>query len=225
MAKRKEFNSPVGIGHYPCIVEPNTTFNPEGVWKCGLILDPENNKEHKEFIDKLTAKVDEYYDSVIAEWSEDPKKKKRVKKLEKQYPFEQHTDADGNELSTVHVKFKKNAVITSSKTGKTFHTKVPLFNGKGEPCTPAMVCNGSLLKIRFSIREYAIPATNACGITLGLEGVQIIELVDTFERTAEDMGFTPVEGDNVYDGTSSPVEDATFDESDDSTTSEEDGDF
>jgi hypothetical protein len=158
--------TPKGISNYTWLSRPDTKFNPDGVYSVTLAFD-KKTKGVKEMCKKL---MDEY------------KKAQKPKKKAGKKPYEE------NDEGKIEVRFNQKAIIRT-KDGEEFKKTVALLDSKGKP-VKADVGNGSTLKACFSIRPYDF---NGCGISIDLNAVQIVDLVEytgsNFEFEEEAGGF------------------------------------
>src|SRR5699024_3019131 len=83
------------------------------------------------------------------------------------------------------------------RKGRRWNRKPQFFDAKGKPMLKVPdIWGGTVGKVSFSFVTdgYFIPGTGACGISLQLEAVQIIDLVSAGQRSADDYGFGEEEG-------------------------------
>ena len=99
----------------------------------------------------------------------------------------QETDAEGNELGTTVLKFKKNGSF-KDKTGAKQLTKLPLFDSKKNPVT-APIWGGSIVVVAGHYMPW-VSAKNEYGVKLAMDAVQVIELKSGGSGgTADSYGF------------------------------------
>ena len=84
-----------------------------------------------------------------------------------------------------------------------------------------------MVSINFEPDGYFIPGTGACGLSLKLAGVQILELVSSNGREAKSLGFGRVEGYEGIEESSegSSVENEEDEEGSNGAPGDEDEDF
>lgn len=196
------FYTPKGISNYTWLSRPDTKFNPDGVYSVTLAFD-KGTKGVKEMCKKL---MDAY------KAAQKPKKKAGNK------PYKE------NDEGKIEVRFNQKAVIRT-KDGEEFKKTVALLDSKGKP-VKADVGNGSTLKACYSIRPYDY---NGCGISIDLNAVQIVDLVEytgsNFEFGEEDGGFEGEETDDEVNTENWDNDDAdTQEEEEEDTGSEDDED-
>ena len=210
MAKRKKITTPLGRARYPWLTEPDTKFDPEGVFRVQLIL---NAKENEEFLDRLDAMADEAFEDAKEDLKE--KKPQDVEKVRRKDPYEYIYDDSGNKTKKVFVKFKMNHIITTD-SGK-IELEPDLFDAKGKyiDLDDFNVTGGSEIRVNFTPRKYYMASNKLAGISLQLNAVQIVELAkrggdpDYYGFGEEEDGFDvdeEVGGDSDYE---------TFEEGDD----------
>ena len=219
MAKKKRvrLTSPVGIAKYPWLNKPDTKFDPQGVFRVSLLLDP---KEHKEFLERLDAMVDQS----VAEAKKELQKKRPqdVAKLIEKPAYEKEYDSEGVETGMVEVKFKMKHII-NTKNGDMVLTP-DIFDAKGKVIdrSEVKIFGGSKLRINFTPNPYYMASTKMAGVSMQLNAVQVIELA---ERGADSSfyGFGEVEDgfdadvyttDSEKDSSSEDYETPDFDEED-----------
>lgn len=185
MAK-KLLTSPKGTAVWPWLHKPDTKFKAEGQYKVGLRLksdDPGAIKLMKQIDDAAAQSV-----ATAREAAETPKAKKLVKPCEDK-PYSMETDDDDNETGYVVFNFKMTASGKSRATGKEFTMRPALFDGTGTPLDgDTQVGGGSVIRVSFEIAEFFQVKIGA-GVSLRLNGVQIIKLVEFGGGDAEYHGF------------------------------------
>lgn len=167
--------TPVGTLQYPSLIEADTRFNPEGMFKTNIVIPAGDAAD----------KFEEVLENARLSAIEDEKAKSGGKKIKvnTSVPFERD---DSNNLV---VKAKLPARV-ETKTGKSWQQRPALFDSKGQKLvTDGMrVGSGTRARVSIEIAPYNVPATGA-GISLRLRGVQIIELREPSGGRAEDFGF------------------------------------
>ena len=108
-------------------------------------------------------------------------------------------DDDGNPTGQFFIKAKAKAEgITNS--GKAWKFRPTVFDSKGKPFPekdPPLIGNGSTGRIAITAYAYAAPI--GYGVSIRLEAVQVINLVEYGGKTAMDFGFAVEEGYSVDD--------------------------
>jgi hypothetical protein len=189
MSKKKFINflTPKGITKFSYLVKPDDgeKIDADPSWKTTLLLDPEAEGV-QEFLQFLDAQLEEAAAHFHSE-------KPATKKYSLTSPYSDELDKDGEETGMIAINVKKK---TQSKDGTAL--KAPaLFDAKGKRCYPDAVFGGSQVIIAGHLFPYAMGSTKSIGLSLKLDGVQIIELVEASGATAEQLGFTAQDG---YEG-------------------------
>lgn len=93
-------------------------------------------------------------------------------------------------------KFKTKSTYTT-KSGDVLNRVIPIYDSKGKPLPKdTEVGHGSIVKVAYSIHPYYKTKTIK-GLTLYLNAVQVLELVERGERDATSYGFGAEEGGYV----------------------------
>lgn len=177
-----------GRAVFPKLNEPDTKFNPEGVYTTKLIMTPEE-------AEPLLAQLERMQDDAVKK-AQAKKKGKRVKTQD--LPIQPEYDEEGNETGNFELKTKMKASGVSQKTGKPWTRKLPLFDAQGNP-TNVRVGGGSEIIVAMEPSAYD-SASIGVGVTLRLEAVQVISLASGGGRDASGFGFGAVEGGFVSSG-------------------------
>jgi hypothetical protein len=202
-------NTPKGIAKYPWLNKPNTTFNPLGEYKVGLLL-PANSAEAESLISQIDgwleeslkqakADVQKQYDTAVlsGKGAEAAKKKAELAQIKKAAPpYTVELDKDsGEETGNIEFKFKLKAQITNRKTGKVIKMSPRLFDSAGNALKDdTAIFGGSIIKVNFTPNFTYMPSTKEAFVSLRLNAVQVIELVSGLGSTADSFGFTVEEG-------------------------------
>ena len=180
--------SPAGIAVWPHLNSPDTKFDKgdgSGEYKVDVKLDEATAQP---VIDKLQKILDQYHAEEI---SQNPK----VKQFNTHLPIQEEVDDQGNLTGSWILRVKQKARIHTNNNGPV-DMKVALFDAKRRP-TNAEIGGGSTLKVATTIVPYTMPSNKAVGISLRLNAVQVINLV---------------EGGSEGDGSMFDVEDGFSDE-------------
>ena len=199
--------TPVCKFQYPKLVEPETKFNPEGVYKITGLIDP---RDADDIAAQLDALLTRHKESLKAQA---PTQKFKLSDLP--YGFE---DIDGTPYFVVKSKMKAKGI---DRDGRAWSAAPALFDAKGGAIkdreTLKNMWSGTVGRISVDACPFYQAAIGA-GITLRLRAVQIISLVEgggdasSFGFGEED-GWTPAgKSDEVpWDSsTSIPVDEADF---------------
>ena len=200
--------SPAGIAVWPYLNSPDTKFDNGGAgeYKVSVKL---TEAAAQPVIDKLQKILDQYQAEEI---SQNPK----VKQFTPRLPIEEEVDDQGNLTGNWLLKVKQKAQITTANG--IVDMKVALFDAKRRP-TNAEIGGGSTLKVATTIVPYTMPSNKAVGISLRLNAVQVINLV---EGGSEGDGSMFDVEDGFSDETSALASSFTKNSSDLSTTGDTD---
>lgn len=199
-AKRPQFTSPKGTFKYPRLNEADTKFKDEGEFSVKLVLSKDDAEPliaklkplHDEAVTKGKAAFKELKPDVKAKLA-----KKGIKNAVINAFYSDEVDAEGNETGNVEFNIKRTASGVNKKTNKPWEIKsIPMFDAKGKKIA-VNPWGGTVGKVTFTVGDYFIAGTAACGIKLSLEAVQILELVQGGEKSASGYGFEEEEG---YEG-------------------------
>ena len=159
--------SPAGIAVWPYLNSPDTKFDNGGAgeYKVSVKL---TEAAAQPVIDKLQKILDQYHAEEI---SQNPK----VKQFNTHLPIQEEVDDQGNLTGNWLLKVKQKAQITTANG--IVDMKVALFDAKRRP-TNAEIGGGSTLKVATTIVPYTMPSNKSVGISLRLNAVQVINLVE-----------------------------------------------
>lgn len=170
MAKKEmlKIATPKGKLHYPWLRVPDVKFNSEGVYKCGIVLDKDDPKV-VDIVGKLDALLDESYQKALKECK--PQDKSKVQKAEPyKLEFTEAGEETGNIIITAKSKYKPRVVDASL-------VELP------DEISPY---GGTIGKMSVFADTYYMASTKTAGVTLYLQGVQVLKLVT---GAGADMGF------------------------------------
>lgn len=209
-----KFMSPLGVAIFPKLNAPDTKFKDAGEYQCKLRLSAEDSEV---FIEQIEAQLKAYWPIAKAELEDKlanaktGKQKAEAKKAleemkEAEKPYKPDYDDDGNETGEYVFNFKSPASWVKDKgkaTEKVMPIKPAIFDAKGKELkNPPEIWGGSKLYVAGTFRPFNMPI--GVGISLRLEGVQIIELNQGGgNRSASGFGFGAQEGG--YEGDDLPA--------------------
>lgn len=175
MAKKLSV-TPKGILVYPHLNAPDFKFNAAGVYSTKLRLDAVEGEQ-------FNARIDAFIERAVADAKADEKNRgKKIKPADS--PCVQQEDG------TYLVNFKMVASGVNKKTGETFKRVPTLIDGDMRPLSrDAKIGGGSIAKISFEPSTFYTSLIGA-GVSLRLEGVQVIELREWDARSGESLGFS-----------------------------------
>mgnify|MGYP003109464067 FL=1 len=172
--------TPVGVGKYVFINEPQTKFDPNGVYNVSLVMSEKDASP-------LMTTLDEQLELAKTQALETAKPQKRDS-LSINKPYTREYDDNGVETGNIEFKFKMTAKYTT-RDGEVRERKPTIVDTKRNTVSE-IVGSGSKLKVAFNARPYYMPSANAYGVSCFLSAVQVIELkgVDVSDF-AEEEGF------------------------------------
>lgn len=187
--KKKPSVTPAGRAIFPRLNEPDTKFNEDGVYTVTLALEGEEAQAMIEVIEEAKKEA-------MAMAKKQIKGKKKPKEAD--LPYFEVLDENEEETGEIGFKFKMKASGVSKKTGKRWERRPALFDAKTKRINAdtTQIWGGSIIKVSYTADPYYVPALGA-GVSLRLEGVQVIELVTAGGKSASDLGFGEEDG---YEG-------------------------
>lgn len=199
-----KLNTPIGVGQYLYLEQPDFEYNSAGDWKVKLFLDPT-----KDEVKTMMAEMDELLEKAMVYFTdkaETPKKKKLVRPSDNT-PYYFETDDDDEPTGRIFLNPKSIASGTTSE-GETWKRQMPIFDAAGVRVTEKLNAgSGTTMRVSLLLRAY-FNVQSGVGVSLRLTAVQIIDLKQFGGgvRTAEDAGFGKVEGGFSADSFESPTE-------------------
>ena len=177
-----KLTTPVCKFQYPKLIEPETKFNPEGVYKVTAALDAEDATDIANQLDQLLTRHKESLKTQA------PTQKFKLADLP--YGFE---DIDGKPCFVIKTKMKAKGI---DRDGRAWSAAPALFDAKGRAVKDRDALkgmwSGTVGKVSFEACPFHQAAIGA-GITLRLKAVQIISLIEG-GGSAEGYGFGEEEG-------------------------------
>lgn len=172
--------TPIGVTEYPWLTQPDTAFNPEGVYHTKLIVPGDKAEEHIKVINDVIAK------QIAEQHKKAPDNIKAIKRA----PLPYVRQEDG----TVKFTFKMKASGINSKTKQPFTQKPNIVDGQLQPLDPDKnIFGGSKVKIVYEPVGYNVSSTGV-GCTLRLKTVQVAKLVDNSSAL---QGLTPISEEDI----------------------------
>lgn len=207
--KAKNYVTPDGVAKYAHLNQPQTNFKAQGVYGVHLILDP-NEPTVAAWIEGLKA---EEAKGFAAAQQENPKAVNKTVLIKP----DTSKDSDNNDIPTgkVVVKFSHDASGTRKDKAE-WTWKPDLFDANGTPLPKGVVVyGGSRIAVAYQMKNVLMP-TGDYYLSLKLQGVQILSLVDSFTREASSLGFAKRDGyiadsQNAF-GEEAPAEDGAAEE-------------
>lgn len=179
--KRERLTTPRAALKFSNLLKPNTKFakgDDPGNFDAVILLTPKTNPEHKAFMAGLKKRTDE---AAAAQIQSDPK----LKTYKVAYPYKPDRDAEGNETGNYTIRFK-----TSARNPDGTTRVVPLFDASGQPVTSApRIGRGTEVCISYNPKGFAMPKDRELGLTMYLNAVQILKLVEYVGGGSGSYGF------------------------------------
>ena len=174
MAKMK---TPRGKAMWAKVITPDTKWVADGEYSINLIFDASDD-EVKELCADLEEMVEE---KRKAEAEANPNAYKKLPDglpLSAQ-PYKEVEDDNGNETGEIQMKFKMKAKI-QLKDGSVYEPKPVVVDSKAQPIKDPdfRIGNGSICRIQFDASPYCMPSTKTAGVSLRLNAVQVLSLVE-----------------------------------------------
>lgn len=192
---KKVYVTPKVELHWAKVHEPDTKFNPDGDYSVEARVSQEQGQKLCDWLTKVLQHAH----------AEEIKRNPKAKNYNINPPFQPVEDENGNETGEVKFKFKMKA-IGRSRTGDTWEQKPKVFDAKLAPVPKTvLIGNGSVGKVGFKVRPYAMPATRAVGLSMMLDSVQIIDLIEY------QSGNNPFEVEDGFTTPAAPFAEASDD--------------
>lgn len=185
MASKKErITTPVGTLKWAYLSEPNTRWKDDGEFSVTLVL-PEGHA----FLEQLDKLADDGFTTV-----KKTLKPKDAQAAELAAPYSPEYDAEDNATGNVEIRCKTAAFFVDKKTGNKISLKPKLFDAGGKLIKGKLIVgNGSKGAINCSYGCSYIPSAKKVYLSLYLNAVQILELVE-YDANASQFGFGKQEG-------------------------------
>ena len=201
-----KLTTPVAKLKYPKLIEPETKFNPEGVYRATAVIDSAEAAALADALDDLLTRHK-------ASLKQQDPSKKDWKLADLPYGYE---EIDGKPCFVIKTKMKAKGI---DRDGRAWSSVPALFDSKGQPVRDREslkgMWSGTVAKVNFEACPFYQAALGA-GITLRLKAVQIIDLVEG-GGSAESFGFGEEDGWTGTTSEATPFDSTTsiaFDESD-----------
>jgi hypothetical protein len=185
-----------GIARYAYLTEPDE-YEGKKQYKIDVIY-----PEVTPYVKKLIAAIDKRAEAELAKAKSGAKTKAAAKKCKmcEDMPYAEVEDDDGNKTGEMRFRFKMNYQY-KNKSGKVVTLKPALFNAKGEKIEGDIrIGSGSLVKVAFNFYPFTTPKVGS-GVSLRMNAVQVIKLVEWGGGTAEEFGFGEEEAEDAFTGT------------------------
>lgn len=191
--------TPKGTAIWPKLNEPDTKFDPAGVYEVKLAFDEDVDLD--DFKTKVQKQIDAKYAEIVSKLEDEGKgglaKKVTKRDIDELFKAEED-DATGDETGRILIKAKMKASGVSKKTGKNWSRRPDIIDAKGNKLRNAPnIGGGSVMKLCVELAPYYVPSDKVVGVSFRLEAAQIIKLVSFGERNASDYGFGDEDGDDL----------------------------
>ena len=205
MKKRNEYPSvisPRGTVVWAQLNEPDFEYKKEGEFHVRIRPDT-SDPAYDKLVSTAEKVRDEFYDETVSKLTAE-KKGALLKKLHKVDVVKPEIDRESGEETgemLIRAGMKHRIEIKNGpKAGQSFEKRPDFFNAKGERLKqPPKIGSGSELKLAVRLVPYMAPNDGSVGVSVQLEGVQILKLVSGGQRSASDYGFGAEEGDDIQD--------------------------
>jgi hypothetical protein len=206
LVEKIRLTTPVCKFQYPRLAEPETKFNPEGVYKIAGLIDAKDCDEISTALDELLVR---HKESLKAQAPT-----QKFKLVDLPWSFQ---DIDGAAIFVVKAKMKASGI---DRDGRRWTAAPALFDAKGQPVKDrealAKMWSGTVGRISFEAQPFYRAAIGA-GITLRLRAVQVISLIEgggdakSFGFDDEEIGWSPnAEAAVPFDSTGTGSDDGDF---------------
>ncbi len=214
--KRDVRITPKGVAVWPRLNEPDTKYKDEGEYTVKLAFDTDDKEARKLIVD-----LEKIRDEQYAQWKSENPKKAKTATLGPVYTDE--LDDDGEETGRILLNFKMKASGVSKKTGKKWTRKPDIFPAKGkDPLkNPPSIGGGSVLRVSFEYFTTFVESSKTFYLSLRMNAVKLIELVEFGKKDAKGHGFEDEDG---YEGSTSDFDDDDDDSDEKSEDSDDDDD-
>jgi hypothetical protein len=178
---------PKGVLGWASLIVPDTKYKAEGEYSAKVVVPGDNptvqslianmhnaaELAKQTRIEELEAKLAEA--KTGADKGKLKKDIEKVREAEPQVGYSQAFDSEGNATTDIEFSAKLVAERKDKKTGRVIKQKPDIVDAQGKPCNPPAIWRGSIVRLVVRTKPYATPA--AVGVSLHLQGVQIIKLV------------------------------------------------
>lgn len=187
------------------VFEPSTKFNKEGVYSANILLSKEEGEKLAEEIKAVRTEQFKTYG-----------KKTKVADLTRCIPYETVNEETGEGTPDAEGRYiLKTTAKAFIENGKP-KVKIPVFDAKQNPVKDVRIGAGTVARLSISLEGYSVAGKT--GVSVKLKAVQIIDLVEYGNGSAESYGF----GDE--DGSFEFSEDEAVEDTDDETEENEEDD-
>jgi hypothetical protein len=158
------------------VFDPDTKFDPNGVYTVNVLVPEADAAEMCEHLDQI---VQKRFDEEVKAF---PAKKKS---LSTRPAYDDAVDKDGNPTGDIEFKLKLKAKV-QRRDGSIYNQKPMVVDAKRTPLEDTLIGNGSTVKVAFEPVPYVMASTKQVGVSLRLKGLQVIDLVE-YDGTGSNM--------------------------------------
>lgn len=195
VAPRVSLVTPRGVFKYPHLIEPDygTAEYPikNGEFNLRLVLDRDGTAALLASVSKVITEGKEWAKGEDAKRKPAARAKSPLNFMTLGTPV---YDSDDQETDAMEFKIKTAASGADRKTGKVWHKKVHFIDAQRAGFSPPSVWGGTVGKVKVTASAFFIPGSGMAGVSLYLEVVQIIELVEAGGSSADTTGFDDEDG-------------------------------
>lgn len=158
-----------------------------------------NEKQKEKVVALMADEIDEATENMQEEFNAlSPANRKKLGEPTFVEPFTEEYDRQTEEPTGNYLMRFKTRATYEDRNGNTKDRKVPLFDCMGKPVEiESELGFGSVVKVNFSAVPYFVQATGKGGVSLYLNALQILKLVEFGKRSAADYGFSE---EDIEDG-------------------------
>lgn len=178
--------SPRARARFAWLNKADTKYDTDGVYKVDAVVEDEADR------DRMIDVIEQVQE--VARQEAESKKTPGKRPKPADLPIGAEIVGKGEDAEeTGHTQFRfKSKASGTTKDGKRWERKLPLFDAKGKP-TDVEVGGGSIIKISYTAQPWVNPKLEY-GVKLQIEAVQVIDLVTFGQRDAGDYGFGEEDG-------------------------------
>lgn len=192
--KRPQFVTAVGRAIWPHVHAPDKKFKKEfGEYRTKIALSEEDAQE---IIARIDSGVKEVFATAKAKFLKDSPGKSFEKTKQGKIMDNPYQEGDGDDAGTVIFNFKSPAGGIRKEDKTEWHRSIPVYDAKGKPLPKGTrIGSGSEIKVAYTLNPFSTPL--GTGMSLRLEAVQVLKLVEFGDRDAKSFGFGEEEGFSV----------------------------
>ena len=182
--KAPRFTTPKGVASYCWIKQPDTKFKPDGEYSVNLTVPASEAAPLIQILEPIFEAAFQEQCEAFEQRMNDAKGPQKAKmkakgEIKRGDFYAPEYDDDGEETGNLVFKFKMNAQFKKKGTEEVIKMSPQIFDAKGNKVkTVPNIGAGSVIKVNFAPDGYYTDAAHMAGITLRLNAVQILELVE-----------------------------------------------